>query len=270
MAPRFCSLITESMDRTSALFRYGGVGLTKVSAHVRRLTSLVGTSDVRQKTGVALFLKVRMLSTAQRARLILALDWLVSTPSQSARASLPLTRKFSLYIKALARCVRPLPVCSRTARGPRRATEKPGLRPQVRQRRARSPKGEVRGVVRHIWGSEAELEAWARRSDHLCPPERVPGGLAGPSPSSPLGGAGLTSHLAHSGLQGNGLGCLCHKADLGSLAFVMTLARVTAPRSRSLPVAAFPPFCVHSLVLIAKCHRWNFGNGLVSPRMEAL
>lgn len=98
-------------------------------------TSLASTSDVRQKTGVALFLKVRMLYTAQRAPPILALDWLVSTPFSSARASLPLTRKFSLYIKALDRGSRPLPVCTRTARGPRRATEKPGLRPQVRLQR---------------------------------------------------------------------------------------------------------------------------------------
>lgn len=142
---------TESVDCTSALFRYGGVGFTKVSAHVRRLRSLASISDVRQKSGVALFLKVRMLYRAQRAPLILAFDWLVSTLFPSARASLPLTRKFSLYIKALVRCARPLPVCIRTARGPRRATEKPGLRPQVRLRRDTELR---RGdVLRHIWGS---------------------------------------------------------------------------------------------------------------------
>lgn len=135
MAPQFCSLITESTDWTSALLRNGGVGFTNVSAHVRRLTSLASTSDVRQKTGVAPFLKVRMLYTAQLAPPILAFDWLASTPFSSARASRPLTRKFSLYLKALARCARPLPVCVRTARGPRRATKKPGLRPQVRLRR---------------------------------------------------------------------------------------------------------------------------------------
>lgn len=141
------------MDWTSALFRYGGVGFKKVSAHVRRLTSLASTSDVCQKTGVALFLKVRMLYTAQKAPPNLALNWLVSTLFLSARASRPLTWKFSLYLKGLPRYARPLPVRVRTARGPPRATEKLGLHPQVRLRRSTEFK---RGTS---WGPEAEPKA---------------------------------------------------------------------------------------------------------------
>lgn len=166
MVPGFCSLITESVDWTSALLRYGGVGLTKVSAHVCRLRSLASTSEVRQKTGVALFLKVRMLYPAQRAPLIRALDWLVSTLFSSARASLPLTRKFSLCIKALVRCARPLPVCIRAARGPRRATEKPSLRPQVRLRRdTEFRRGDHECSKAHLGGRRPNLKPGRDRLD---------------------------------------------------------------------------------------------------------
>lgn len=79
MEPWFRSLFTVSVEWTSALFRYGGVRFADVSAHVHRLKSLANTSDFRQKTVVALFLKLHMLCAAQRAQLILTPDWSMST-----------------------------------------------------------------------------------------------------------------------------------------------------------------------------------------------
>lgn len=169
---------------------------------MRRHIRLASTSDVRQKTGAALFLTVRVRHTTQRAPPVLAFDWPVSTPLSSARASRPLTRKFSLYLKALARCTRPLPVCVRTARGPRRATKKPGLRPQVRQRRGTEFKRGGRDGSKAHLGSGGGTRRLGR-TDWTSPllRERVARETRGPSSCSVL-----TSHFAHSQLQGNHLG----------------------------------------------------------------
>lgn len=104
-----------------------------------------------------------------------------------AHASLPLTRKFLLHLKAPARCARPLPVCARTARGPRRATEKPGLRPQVRLRGDRSSEETALCVLRDIWGPAGGtrglgLPVW---TSPLPPSEKCPGNSRGPGYSSP-------------------------------------------------------------------------------------
>lgn len=141
------------MDQKYALCRYGVVQTADVSAPVRRLPS---TSDIRQKKLVALFLKVRMLYVAQRAPLSLALARCVSTLCSSARASRPLTRKVSYHLKVLTCGARPLPVCARTARGARRATEKPGLRPQVRLR------GDMEFKRGGLERSEGHLGNWRR------------------------------------------------------------------------------------------------------------
>lgn len=96
-----------------------------------------------------------------------------------AHASLPLTRKFSLHLKAPARCARPLPVCARTARGPRRATEKPGLRPQVRLRGDWSSKEMALCVLRDIWGPQAGPRPGPSRLDFTSSPiGKVPRKLA--------------------------------------------------------------------------------------------